>query len=231
MSANDMRIATAMAQVAEDLGESTDLHETLTRITRCACETIPGVDFASISVRYRDGHLTTFAPTDEITTRADTLQYEMREGPCFSAASDRNIVNSVDIGTDPRWPTYGPAAAALGLKSQLALSFYENSQSRGALNLYSSKGGLLSDQEALAELFAKHAAIAMGHVHAVDGLHDAMETRKVIGQAIGIAMERYSIDEDRAFEFLIRVSQTGNVKLRDVASEIVKDANRVRADA
>jgi AmiR/NasT family two-component response regulator len=47
------------------------------------------------------------------------------------------------------------------------------------------------------------------------------QTRKTIGQAIGILMERYRIDADRAFQFLIRASSTSNVKLRDVADEVV----------
>ena len=46
-------------------------------------------------------------------------------------------------------------------------------------------------------------------------------SRKVIGQALGILMERYRVDADRAFQFLVRASSSSNVKLRDVAEEIV----------
>jgi len=38
-------------------------------------------------------------------------------------------------------------------------------------------------------------------------------------------MERYSIDEDRAFQFLVRASSHGNIKLRDVAAELVRQRN------
>jgi AmiR/NasT family two-component response regulator len=38
-------------------------------------------------------------------------------------------------------------------------------------------------------------------------------------------MERFGLDEQRAFQFLIRVSRNGNVKLRDVARRIVDDRN------
>ena len=61
----------------------------------------------------------------------------------------------------------------------------------------------------------------MGHRRTVDGLVKALATRKLIGAAIGITMERYQIDEEHAFKFLVRVSQTGNIKLRDVADQIV----------
>ncbi len=221
MSAEDIRLATVMAQVARTLGGSSDADETLASITRCACDTIPGVDFASVSVRYPDGHLETFAPTDEIVTRADELQYSFREGPCYEAATDDRTVSTDDLEGDPRWPNYGPAAVELGLRSQLALELYGTPQSSGALNLYSAARGRLAGQRDMAELFATHAAVAMGHVRTVTGLLAALESRKVIGEAIGITMERYQIDESQAFNFLIRVSQTSNVKLREIAEQIV----------
>ena len=65
----------------------------------------------------------------------------------------------------------------------------------------------------------------MGFVRSVEGMRDALRTRKVIGQAIGIVMERYSLNEDRAFQFLVRLSQSGNVKLRTVADDLVSSLN------
>jgi GAF domain-containing protein len=221
MSAEDLRLATVMAQVALTLGAAPNLDETLVSITRSACDTIPGADFASISARFRDGHLETLAPTHELVTQADALQYDLREGPCYEAATEDKTVVADDLEADPRWSRYGPAVAKLGIRSQLALELYDNPESRGALNLYSAERGILTNQLDLAELFATHAAIAMGHVRTVGGLVQALSTRKLIGEAIGITMERYRIDEDAAFKFLVRVSQTSNIKLRDVAAQIV----------
>jgi GAF domain-containing protein len=232
MSANDLRIASAMAQVALDLDTAGDRDEMLSRVTHFARETIQGVDFASISVRFRDGHLETFASTAEVINQADALQYALREGPCYeTAATTVKAVATDDLSTDARWPSYGPAAAALGLRAQLAVLFYDNPQSRGALNLYSSTAATFAEQLPLAQLFARHAAIAMGHSYTVEGLKEALATRKSIGQALGIVMERYGLDEDRAFEFLLRVSQTGNVKLRNVAAQIVDEVNASGGDA
>ena len=42
-----------------------------------------------------------------------------------------------------------------------------------------------------------------------------------MGQAIGIIMERYDISSERAFDFLVRASSVGNLKLRDMAAELV----------
>jgi GAF domain-containing protein len=222
MSADDIRLASLMAQVAKTLGSAGSLDETLAGITKCACDTIPGADFASISARHRDGSLETLAPTDEIIKQADALQYEFHEGPCYDAATEERTIHCDDLETETRWPHYGPAAVKLGLRSQLALELYDGPDSSGALNLYSVDKGLLTDQRDLAELFATHAAIAMGHVRTVGGLVKALETRKIIGEAIGIIMERYQINEDQAFKFLVRVSQTGNIKLRRLAAQVVE---------
>ena len=77
----------------------------------------------------------------------------------------------------------------------------------------------------LARLFAAHAAIALGHVHERETLTDALETRKVIGQAIGLLMERHAMNEDRAFAFLVRASSHANIKLRTAAQELVNQHN------
>ena len=50
--------------------------------------------------------------------------------------------------------------------------------------------------------------------------HCVVQTRKVIGRAISILVERPGLTEDRAFEYLTRVSSHTNVKLREVAKEV-----------
>lgn len=76
-------------------------------------------------------------------------------------------------------------------------------------------------QLAVAKLFATHAAITLGTARERDSLDEALRLRGMIGQAIGIMKERYDMGEDRAFAFLVRASSHGNVKLRDVAQELV----------
>lgn len=55
-------------------------------------------------------------------------------------------------------------------------------------------------------------------------LRDALESRLVIGQAMGLLMARQGLSTDAAFEALARQSQETNVKLRDVAARLVADA-------
>lgn len=58
----------------------------------------------------------------------------------------------------------------------------------------------------------------------VAGLRDALETRLQIGQAEGLLMERHKLDPDAAFRLLVRLSQEGHAKLRDVAARLVAEA-------
>jgi AmiR/NasT family two-component response regulator len=114
----------------------------------------------------------------------------------------------------------------MGVGGQMALHMFHDNGSLGGLNLYFDRPGLIDAQTvAVAELFAVLAALAMGHARERDGLNAALRTRTDIGKAIGILMERYELDEDRAFQFLVRTSQTGNVKLRVIADEILTAAN------
>jgi hypothetical protein len=39
-------------------------------------------------------------------------------------------------------------------------------------------------------------------------------------------MERYRLDPDRAFAFLVRTSQNGNVRLSEVAATLIADTTR-----
>jgi hypothetical protein len=213
-------------EVAASLQLPMDLAATLSRITRSAAEAIPGIDYASISVTTKAGRIQTLAPTDPVANEADELQYELRQGPCYDAVAGVPVVQVDDLASDCRWPDYGPkAASAFGVGSQLAFQFCAHPHARGALNLYSSHPHHIdADTRQLGAMFARLVAIALGWARHDESLSDALVTRQQIGQAVGIVMERYQLDADRAFSFLVRVSQTGNVKLREVAAGIIADS-------
>lgn len=53
-------------------------------------------------------------------------------------------------------------------------------------------------------------------------LEDALVTRTVIGQAVGVLMAQEGLTSGEAFEKLVHVSQNANIKLRDVAQRYVE---------
>ncbi|RYZ62793.1 MAG: ANTAR domain-containing protein, partial [Proteobacteria bacterium] len=78
------------------------------------------------------------------------------------------------------------------------------------------------DDLAVTMILARHASASLAANLDIEGLRKAVDARKLIGIAMGMIMERYDIDADRAFDVLRRISQTENVKLRDVARQVVE---------
>jgi AmiR/NasT family two-component response regulator len=68
---------------------------------------------------------------------------------------------------------------------------------------------------------AAHTAVAVANRREVQQLHEALESRTVIGQATGILMERFGLDSDAAFGVLRRLSQTHNIKIHSLAGDLV----------
>lgn len=198
-----------------------DLDTTLSHVTTAAVELIPEVQCASITLRFGDDHLETTAATHDFLLEVDERQYDLREGPCYDAATDTLHVVSSDLAEDPRFPHFGPMAARAGIRSMAAFRLFDAKSSTGALNLYAEEPGCFDDLHTTAALFRHQAAVAIAYAHEVTNLQEALLTRKTIGQAIGIVMERYQLTDQRAFAFLTRLSQDRNVKLRLIAEELI----------
>ena len=71
-------------------------------------------------------------------------------------------------------------------------------------------------------MFASHAATAISNARLVDGLQTALQSRHLIGVAQGILMAQYDMGLETAFEVLRRYSSHANVKLRDIAMQVVE---------
>ena len=224
-------VAAALAKAARDLDDPQDLGSTLQTIITVARDSMPEVDHVGISITHRDGPITTEAMTDEVVGELDALQYEHGEGPCLHAMDTGATVKVSRARHEQRWPSFIPPAVRLGLRSQLGIRLNVGPRTVGALNLYSFTAEEISaESEQLAELFAAHAALALGHAQRLENLNAALASRKVIGLALGILMERLAIDEDHAFAYLTRISASTQTKLRDVAVQVVDELERRRAE-
>jgi hypothetical protein len=108
----------------------------------------------------------------------------------------------------------------------MGLRLFDDQQTLGGLNMYSTAAVEIdADVLHIAELFASHAALALGKARIEGNMTAGMENPQRIGQAAGILREWYELDEVRAFGYLTRVSQTSNLKLRDIAEELVTTLN------
>lgn len=227
----DPSVREAIDALARHVQRPADVQEGLRLLVLSVTETIAGVDFASITLRHPDGHVETIAPTDPMAVELDQLQYDLREGPCYEAVSqDDRILVATDVAHDARWPRFGPGAASLGIGAMMAFELAADDTRQAALNLYAKGTGSFGPGVEMAEIFATHAALVMGFTRSVSTLDAALASRTVIGLAMGIVMERYHVDQAKAFSFLARVSQTSNKKLRDVAQQLVDECAAAEGD-
>jgi GAF domain-containing protein len=223
--ASTIRIGAVVAEAARRINAPQSLQERLAAIMPAVLGTVPGFEHASLSVTYRTGAVQSRTASSGLVEKLDLYQHKINEGPCLEALREPGLVMVPSVREESRWPRYTVRAAEAGITAQMAVHLRDDAGLRGALNLYRTTGeGIDPEAADLATLFATHVALALGRAHAEEHLNAALDTRKVIGQALGILMERYKIDEVRAFGFLSRASQNSNFKLRDVAREIVAQA-------
>jgi PAS domain-containing protein len=74
----------------------------------------------------------------------------------------------------------------------------------------------------IAELLAVHFRLAVARVRKRENLERALETRQLIGQAVGVLVERRRLTAAAAFEELVQRSQLVNLKLREIARIVVE---------
>lgn len=219
-------LARALAEAARTIDAARDAETALTAITTSAVISLPGIGHAGISLMKKDGTIETRGATSDLPRKLDDLQFEFKEGPCYDAMVEGSpdVLVSNDVRHEQRWPQYVPRAAELGLRAQAGIRLFNTDGVHGALNIYSTEGEQIPDETVdVAQLFAANAAVVLGRVALEKNLRAAMATRTVIGIAVGRIIERFGVTQEQAFQYLTRLSQTTNTKLRVVAEQIVED--------
>jgi GAF domain-containing protein len=219
---NSHDLAMRMAELARTLAMPRDTEEILSGVTTAAKELIPGVDAAGILLVGRGGSFESVAQVTDLPPRLDELQMKFGEGPCVQAALDDVVVRTDDFRKETRWPKYAPACVEIGVLSGLSFKLYTAERTAGALNLFGFRPNVWdSDAETTGSVLAAHAAAAVLAHRQEEQLKSALSTRDRIGQAKGIIMERYKVDDVQAFEMMRRLSQDSNKKLTEIAQQVI----------
>jgi len=219
-------------------GRSLDL--VLRNVAEFAALSIPGGDDTGVGVSLIRPVDTTrgvqaWAATTAVGREIDILQYELlNEGPCISCMQTRRAVVSGSLGADKRWPRFGARVARLGVASALSLPLLVDDQVVGSINVYARDKDVFGEHAVrLGSAFAQSAAVSVYHTQLLVAAQDrterlerALVSRKVIDQAIGIVRARTGVSEEDAFNRLVRISQTENIKLAAVAERIVDESVR-----
>jgi hypothetical protein len=232
-------LVVALRAAARDLARPRsirDLEQTLAQIVASAVLTVPGVDAGSISMTEHD-RIETRHPTTDTIAKLDARQSELHEGPCITAIEDAPESGTVlarDLaGADAeRWPRFAPYAVEAGYRSLMSTQLSVNDGIRAALNLYSTTPDAFDEYaQMLAGLFGIQAAVLLYGADTATHLQRAVDSRDLIGQAKGLLRARYRVDDEGAFQMLVKSSQETNMKLTAVAKWLLDDADADAADS
>jgi len=229
----------ALNEVGSLVAGALTLEDLLERVASSAIQAVSRGDGAGVMLLgmgpARD-QVQALAASEAFVAEIDAIQYEAtNEGPCITAAAERQPVRTGNTGGDPRWPRFGPRAGRLGVHSVLSLPLLLPDQTVvGTLNLYShSKDAFDDDAVRLGGLFAGPAGVAVHNAQVLERaqaraaqLQVALISRATIDQAIGILRSRSGDTADEAFARLRAISQAENLKLSVVAERIVEEAVR-----
>ncbi|MGH1565368.1 ANTAR domain-containing protein [Mumia sp. DW29H23] len=210
-----------LVSIVEELHSADSLQETADQVVSYLRDALE-MDAAGVTLLRSAGRLETVAATSDVITRIDAIQDDLREGPWLSPEWDQTL-RVGDLARELRWPRWTSTVSALGFAGLLAVDLPVQGRRIGVVSLYSrAPRSFDEDDAALAHLFARHAAVALARADREAHLQLALDSRKLIGQAQGILMERFGLDEARAFEVLKRYSQHHNLRLRTLAELLVQ---------
>jgi GAF domain-containing protein len=231
-------LATALDAVRSYVAGREPLSDALQHVAESAVTALH-VDMAGLTLLFPDGRARTAVCTSEIAKKVDQAQYDADRGPCLEAFRTKRQIRVDDTSTDDRWPAFATAAQEHGVRSSLSLPLVVAGDGIGALNLYSRQSNQFSDEDGEdAQVFGDQGAVALANAQAyweqaalAENLTTALASRATIEQAKGVIMATAGCDPDEAFARLRQQSQYENRKLRDVATEIVRNQGRHDGDS
>jgi len=204
------------------------IDEFLTEVAKLAAGVVQPRASCGITIR-RHGQPLTVASSDSRAEQVDQAQYGAGTGPCLDSLESGAVIDVPDLSADTRWTDFRHQALAHGIYCSVSIPLSIDGSTVGALNLYASDPHAF-DQAARqhAETFATQAATALtlalrSAAQAEDTAHleQALGSRTVIDQALGILMAQQQCTAEDAFALLRAHSQNNNRKLRDVAADLI----------
>lgn len=237
--ANDGVHGTSEDEVQNLLLHSGDINGFLNEFAQMMAENISedGEDIWCAITLLRERKAATVASSNSRARALDEIQFVYGDGPCLTAAREHELVHVPDMRQEGRWPEYKDHAAVEDIRSVLGVPFELEGEGRAALNVYSQCADRYDDvavkhvqQVVLLASKALQLAVRLaGHREREADMETAMGSRTTIDLAVGMIMGQNSCSQDAALNILKSASSSRNIKLRDVAADMVASVGQGQA--
>lgn len=225
----ERRLVATFVELADTLVEDFDVVELLYTLTERVVEMSIASE-AGILLADEAGDLQFMAASEERTHLLELFQVQNQEGPCQDCFTTGRPVGISDLAdARERWPLFAPKALSVGFRSVQAVPLRLRGDVLGALNLFRTDPGGISDEDQLV-------VQAMGDIATIgllqqrearraatvtNQLQHALHSRISIEQAKGVISEQSGLSIDASFALLRGHARNHNRKLSDLARAVV----------
>jgi GAF domain-containing protein len=226
----ETRVLDAVVSLVDTLLEDFDVVDLLTELTERCAELL---DVAAAGFLLADAldQLRLMAATTEQARELELFQLQSDEGPCMDCYATGQPVSVADLqASTARWPQFVPAALDAGFASVHAVPMRAAGIVLGALNLFGTEPGELTEADQLvAQTLAHIACVAILQEHAptpstvMPQLRAALASRVIVEQAKGFLRETLDVSVEEAFTLLRSYARANGEHLTDVSRRLMTD--------
>lgn len=232
----EARLGAAFVKLADTLIADYDMVDLLNTLIQ-ECTALVDTSAGGLMIADAGGQLQLVASTSEEADFVEVNQINAGAGPCVKCFETGKPVSMANIQEEGgEWPLFRDAAAKQGFLSMHATPLRLRGQVIGAMNLFSTKIGLLTDDDvALAQALADVATIGILQERNIrdtsivtEQLQRALDSRILIEQAKGVIAEIASLGMDAAFGALVTHARDNGLSLRAVAEGVLDRTITIR---
>ena len=226
----ETRVLHAVVSLVDSLLDDFDVVDLLTGLTK-RCAELLDIEAAGILLADPLHRLRLLAATSEQAHELELFQLQADQGPCMDCYATGQAVSVADLkAATQRWPRFVPAAIDAGFASVHAVPMRAAGKVLGALNLFGSLPGELTEADLLVGQTLTHiACVAILQEHAptpasvMPQLRSALTNRVIVEQAKGFVREMLGVSVEEAFDLLRAYARDSGEHLTDIARRLMTD--------
>jgi transcriptional regulator with GAF, ATPase, and Fis domain len=229
MTSREQLIATTFVELADTLVADFDVIDFLHTLATRSVELL-GATAAGIMLADQRGELQVVASSTEEARLLELYELQNNEGPCLDCYRTGRPVAFDDLpAMHAAWPAFTPRLRQHGFRSAQALPMRLRTETIGALNLFRTEPGPLTEGNlGIGQAMADVATVGLLQVRAIAArellatqLQTALTSRVLLEQAKGMLAQRAGLTMDQAFQLMRGYARSNNRRLSDVAAHII----------